>query len=42
MNTIIKNIINATSDSFAISKWNDTIVSNSDKVLGQLDGGTEK
>ncbi len=40
MNTTIKNIIK-TSDSFANSKWNDTVMFNSDAVLGQLDGYTE-
>jgi hypothetical protein len=41
MNTTIKNITKTTSDSFANSKWNDSVVFNSDAVLGQLDGYTE-
>lgn len=42
MNTTIKNIVKTTSNSFADSKWNDTVVFNSkSKVLGQLDGYTE-
>ncbi len=40
MNTTIKNIVK-TSDSFANSKWNDTVVFNSDAVLEQLDGDIE-
>jgi len=40
MNTTIKNIVNTISNSFADSKWNDTVVFNS-KVLEQLDGYTE-
>ena len=41
MNTTIKNIVKSTFNSFADSKWNDTVVFNSDVVLGQLDGYTE-
>jgi hypothetical protein len=39
MNTTVKNITKTTSSSFANdSKWNDTVVFNSDaKVLGQLE-----
>lgn len=41
MNTTIKNIVKSTFNSFADSKWNDTVVFNSNDVLGQLDGDTE-
>ena len=42
MNTTIKNIAKTTSSSFADSKWNDTVVFNSNsKVGGQLEGYTE-
>ena len=41
MNATIKNIVKSTFNSFADSKWNDTIVFSSDDVLGQLDGYTE-
>ena len=40
MNTTIKNIVNTISNSFADSKWNDTVVFNS-KVLEQLEGDIE-
>lgn len=40
MNTTIKNIVNTISNSFADSKWNDTVVFNS-KVLEQLEGNIE-
>ena len=40
MNTTIKNIVNTISNSFADSKWNDTVVFNS-KVLEQLEGDME-
>lgn len=38
MNTTIKNIVKPTFNSFADSKWNDTVVFNSNNVLGQLEG----
>ena len=41
MNTTIKNIVKTTSNSFADSKWNDTVVFNSKAVLGQLEGDME-
>lgn len=41
MNTTIKNIVNTISNSFADSKWNDTVVFNSNDVLGQLEGDME-
>ncbi len=41
MSATIKNIVKSTFNSFADSKWNDTVVFNSDDVLGQLDGYTE-
>ena len=42
MNTTVKNIAKTTSSSFADSKWNDTVVFNSNsKVGGQLEGYTE-
>ena len=42
MSTTIKNIAKTTSDSFANSKWNDTVVfSSNSKVGGQLEGYTE-
>ena len=41
MNTTIKNIVKSTFDSFADSKWNDTVVFNSNAVLEQLDGDME-
>lgn len=40
MNTTIKNIVNTISNSFADSKWNDTVVFNSN-VLEQLEGNME-
>jgi hypothetical protein len=41
MNTTIKNIVKSTFNSFADSKWNDTVVFNSDAVLEQLENDTE-
>jgi len=42
MNTTIKNIVKSTFNSFADSKWNDTVVFNSNStVQWQLDGYTE-
>jgi len=41
MNATIKNIVKSTFNSFADSKWNDTVVFNSDGVLGQLEGDME-
>ena len=41
MNTTIKNIVKSTFNSFADSKWNDTVVFNSNNVLGQLENDTE-
>ena len=38
MNTTIKNIVKSTFNSFADSKWSDTVVFNSNNVLGQLEG----
>lgn len=41
MSTTIKNIVKSTFNSFADSKWNDTVVFNSNDVLGQLENDTE-
>ena len=41
MSTTIKNIVKSTFNSFADSKWNDTVVFNSNNVLGQLEGDME-
>ena len=41
MNTTIKNIVKSTFNSFADSKWNDTVVFNSNNVLEQLENDTE-
>ena len=42
MNTTVKNIAKTTSNSFADSKWNDTVVFSSNSKVGQqLDGYTE-
>ncbi len=41
MSATIKNIVKSTFNSFADSKWNDTVVFNSDDVLGQLEGDME-
>ena len=41
MNTTIKNIVKSTFNSFADSKWNDTVAFNSNDVLGQLEGNME-
>jgi len=41
MNTTVKNIVKSTFNSFADSKWNDTVVFNSDAVLEQLEGNIE-
>lgn len=41
MNATIKNIVKTTFNSFADSKWNDTVVFNSNDVLGQLEGNME-
>ena len=41
MNTTIKNIVNTISNSFADSKWNDTVVFSSNVVLEQLEGNIE-
>ena len=42
MNTTIKNIVKSTFNSFADSKWNDTVVFNSDStILGQLENDME-
>lgn len=41
MNATIKNIVKSTFNSFADSKWNDTVVFNSNDVLEQLDGDME-
>lgn len=41
MSATIKNIVKSTFNSFADSKWNDTVVFNSDYVLGQLEGDME-
>ena len=38
MSATIKNIVKSTFNSFADSKWNDTVVFNSNNVLGQLEG----
>ena len=38
MNATIKNIVKSTFNSFADSKWNNTVVFNSNDVLGQLEG----
>ena len=40
MNTTIKNIITSTCNSFADSKWNDTVVFNAN-VRKRLEGYTE-
>jgi len=41
MNATIKNIVKSTFNSFADSKWNDTVVFNSNNVLRQLEGDME-
>ncbi len=41
MNTTIKNIVKSTFNSFADSKWNDTVVFNSNNVLRQLEDDME-
>lgn len=41
MNATIKNIVKSTFNSFADSKWNDTVVFSSNAVLEQLDGDME-
>jgi hypothetical protein len=41
MNATIKNIVKSTFNSFADSKWNDTVVFNSNDVLGRLENDTE-
>ena len=41
MNATIKNIVKSTFNSFADSKWNDTVVFNSNDVLVQLENDTE-
>ena len=41
MNATIKNIVKSTFNSFADSKWNDTVVFNSNNVLIQLEGDME-
>ena len=41
MSTTIKNIVKSTFNSFADTKWNDTVVFNSNNVLRQLEGDME-
>ena len=41
MNATIKNIVKSTFNSFADSKWNDTVVFNSNDVLEQLEDDME-